>query len=273
MKNKIKFVEQSHSLTPRGIRTLFHDKGYGQAHERIIKITKESKDKANRIVDSYTPMIKLYRQIQKDAGTIVSFYKTIQSIHGDIIKHATKENIELNDEIDTAVYNRVKNAVIGFFVQDYGIYLFLEASEEIIILSNDDHDLYGGVDFIIIHIPSGMAYFVHVTTLKEGENSIVQKGLTSTERKFIGHCALFYVKDSEGDLNFKIDEAPFFKLNHLRTSLNTWREDKNMGISIYDKEFKEELKKYKGEWKLFKSNKLLEEYKLEAEEIIAFLED
>lgn len=271
MTKKISIVEAKDIVGMAELRNKYRSNTYGGMHTRDFEISKESKDKADMIFNSSGTMLSIYNRIVNDSDSIVSPYKIIRKIYREFIDIAEK-NYELNDEIDTAIYNRVKNAVKGFIAQDNAIPLFLEVSDDLLILTNESLDINGGVDFIVITLSTNMAYFIHVTTLGEGEESVKEKENKCSKRNFGTHCLLFYSSKEDCELSFLINEIAFFKRNYIVDCITDWKEDQTKGMRIDGVDFKKEFMKYNGEWKLFKSSELRREYENEVEELIAFLE-
>lgn len=149
MKNKITIVEGKDIVIIAELRNKYRSNIFGGMHTRDFQIAKKSKGKADKIFNSSGTMLSIYNRIVNHSDSIVSPYKIIQKIYREFIDIA-EENYEVNDEIDTAIYNRVKNAVKGFIVQDNAIPLFLEVSDDLLILTNESLDINGGVDFIAI---------------------------------------------------------------------------------------------------------------------------
>lgn len=274
MTNRITIIDGKELVKISELRNKYRNSSFGGTHTRSLTLSRESQKIARSIVSSTSTMVSIYNRIVNESDLIVPPYKIIRQIHQELTDFAAEEGYELTDEIDTAIYNRVQTAVKGFIIQSNAIPHFLEVSDDLIILTNESMDVNGKVDFIAVRFSTQMAYFIHVTTLDERNRSIKEKKHKSSNGNSGEHCWLLYSATEEDcDASFLINELAFFKRKYINQSLNAWRDDKNKGIRIDDMDFKREFLKHKGEWKLYKSKELHEDYENEVEELITFLED
>lgn len=264
MTQKIKVIEGKNVATIGIVREMYRNNTFGGIYTREMSISRESTNQINKFISSIEPLVTIYNRIVNKSTLPLPPYEIIQQMHLELIDLAAKKGYDLNAEVDTAMYNRILPAVKGFIVQDNVLPLFLEISDDIIVLKNDYLDANGKADFIVAKLSTQMAYFIDVTTAKQWEQK--------TKFRQSDHCYLLYDNDEDCEESFLSNEFAFLKRRYISKSMNDWVEDKSKGVRIDSLIFKKEFLKHKGEWKLFKCNNLHKDYENEVKELIAFLE-
>ena len=161
----------------------------------------------------------------------------------------------------------------------YATVMMLENFDNVLILTNEEADLKEGVDFILVELESKIAFPVHVTAQTAGKDSLNEKEGRMEGRNNDSDVPLYYSKKTEDDNSFLLGEFAFFKKTYLRHSFNDWKNNKNdwhpgenLGYKLDNSEFIDRCVIYRGNWELFKSNKIEKRYGLVIKEIISFLQ-
>lgn len=264
MTQKIKVIEGKNVATVGIVREMYRNNTFGGIYTRKMSVSEESTNQTNKFLSSIEPMVSLYNRIANKSTLPLPPYEIIRQMHLKLMEIAAEMGYELDAEVDTAMYNRIIPAVKGFIVQNNALPLFLELSDDIIVLKNDYLDANGKTDFIVAKLSTQMAYFIDVTTVEQWKKKIKGRGSS--------HCYLLYNSSEDCEESFLSSDLAFFKRIYISKSMNNWIKDKNKGIRIDSMNFKKEFLKHKGEWKLYMSNDLHKDYEKEVEELIAFLE-
>lgn len=203
MKNRTQVIEKELKFTAEEFRRLFKKEGYSQIEKRGIPYTDESVKVAEKILNENPAMVTEFNQMQRKADFLIKPSHYVLTTLQKFIKYGENQHYKIDDVVGVYLFNRLKNACIGFMAEVYAIIIMLENFDNAIILTNEEADLKEGVDFMLIDLASKTAFPVHVTAQSAGKNSLNEKEERVRGRNNNFDVPFYYSKKIEDDNSLK----------------------------------------------------------------------
>ncbi|WP_461199087.1 hypothetical protein [Enterococcus sp. N249-2] len=279
MKNRTQVIEKELKVTAEEFRRLYKEEGYAQIGKKGIMYTDASTKIAKKILAQNPAMLTMFNQMKRNEGYSLRPLRYHQTTHQKLMEYGKNQGYKMDDVVRVYLFNRIKNACIGFIAELYAIIMMLENFDNIVILINEKADLEEAVDLILVYLPDMIAFPVHVTAKSAGEGSLNEKEKRVLGRNSRFDVALYYNIKIDDDNSFRLGEFAFFRRNYLIDTFNDWKNNKNdwhpgenVGYRLNDSAFSERFANLGGTWELFKASKVEKRYEPVIGEVILLLQ-
>lgn len=279
MKHRTKVIEKELKVTAEEFRRLYKKEGHSHIGEKWITYNDAAKKVAKKILARNPAMVTMFNQMKREEGYSLSPVRCHQTTHQKLMEYGKNQGYKMDDVVRVYLFNRIKNACIGFVAELYAIIMMLEHFDNIVILVNEKADLEKGVDFVLVYLPDMIAFPVHVTAKSAGKVSLNEKEKRVLGRNKRFDVALYYNIKIDDDNSFRLGEFAFFRKNYLIDTFNDWKNNKNdwhpgenVGYRLNDSAFSERFADLGGTWELFKASKVEKRYEPVIGEVISLLQ-
>lgn len=259
-------IEKKIQTTTEDFIALFSKNEYAQIKGR--KYTHYSKNDvtvSEEILKSNIAMVVEFNKLMQDGYYIPTQCHYVLSTLTTLLESAIEEGYQITEAIETYLFNRYKKSYMGFIAEEYAIRLFIENFKNILILTNEQGDLYEGVDFLIVDLETEMVYRVHITSIEDGKKKLDDKERRGRDRKFSVDVYLLYDPRNENETSFILNKYPnnfpFFKRSYIEDSFNVWKNninewhpDEDVGYTLDSLELKKRCTRYGGIWEMYRAN-------------------